>query len=153
MSNKRQPDNLKILKGTARKSRINQKQPVPKIVKRAKPPDFLKHNELALAEWERICPELEATKVLTTVDIGVLASYCIAYAQVALATEKLKDEGEVYITSTKEGEVKRKNPWIEIRNIGITLLVKTSTELGMTPSSRGKVSTVGAEKTESVWAD
>lgn len=153
MGNKRQPDGLKVLKGTARKGRMNKKQPTPKVLKKAKPPDYVLKNETALAEWYRVCPELEASKVLTVVDLQTLAAYCTMYAQVVEATELLQKEGTTYESYTKEGMVKRKHPAVDVRNVGVRLMISAATELGMTPSSRGKVSAIGPVEVNNPWAD
>lgn len=153
MGNKRQPDNLKLVKGTLRKSRVNKNQPKTKVVKKAEPPEFLSLNEIALAEWNRVSPELEACKVLTSVDLSTLAAYCVSYAQIVDATTQLENEGLTYETMTKEGTVIRKHPAVDVRNIAIRLMISAATELGMTPSSRGKVSTIGPVEVQSPWAD
>jgi phage terminase small subunit len=42
------------------------------------PPSFLPPD--AVAEWHRIAPELHRIKLLTVVDVGLMAAYCSAFA-------------------------------------------------------------------------
>src|SRR5437773_5149088 len=84
---KPRPLHLKLIKGTARKSRTPRTGPQP-APERVDPPDFLLPQ--ALAEWRRLTPELVRLGFLTPLDRAVFAAYCQSYgnwlqAETALA--------------------------------------------------------------------
>lgn len=152
MGRKALPDNVKQLRGTERKARVNKQKPVLDSTRGAVPPDFL--NGVARAEWARVTPELEAIGVLTNLDLAILAAYCTAVAMLHEACQQLEANGPVYECETKDGGVmQRKSPWIEIQNQAVRNIISTSSELGITPASRSKVSTVGKDQPENPWAD
>lgn len=152
MGRKALPDNVKQLKGTERKSRVNARKPKIQSTRGAVPPDFL--TGVARKEWARVTPELEAIGVLTNLDLAILAAYCTAVSMLHESCEQLEANGPVYECETKDGGVmQRKSPWIEIQNQAIRNVISTASELGITPASRSKVSTVGKEKPDNPWAD
>jgi P27 family predicted phage terminase small subunit len=148
---KNKPKALKILEGTYRADRDNPQAPEPPVTRGAVPPDFL--DELAIAEWERIVPELETLGIMSNIDIALVTSYCVSVSELAEACKRIEIDGYMYETENREGcTVQRKSPWIEVRNKAIANIVKTACEMGMTPASRSKVIASKQPKKESKWA-
>ena len=74
----RKPTALRLVHGT-RDKRNNKHEPMPAGVPDA--PAWL--TAAAVAEWQRLRPELERIGLLTLVDQGTLAVYCQAVAELA----------------------------------------------------------------------
>ncbi len=136
---KPKPTKLKILRGNPGKRRIKTGEPEPKGVPTC--PGCLSAD--ARQEWRRMAPELVRLKLLTSVDRGVFAGYCIAWgiakaAQAIIAVEGIMAEGA-------EGGVKR-HPAVEILNTALTTMHKFAVEFGFTPSARARLGDWGTDK-------
>ena len=131
---KPKPTNLKVLEGT-RKDRINQNEPKPKTALLACP-DYLKKDEVAYGEWNRIVPELYKLGLLTVADRTALELYCSQYSIYRKALKELDEEG---ITSINIRNGKKANPATQIVRESAKLIKAFATEFGLTPSSRGKM--------------
>lgn len=97
-------------------------------------PDIVTANPDALAEWQRLAPELTAKRVLTGADVATFANYCIAYARWVKAEENVLEFGEI-VKAPRTG-VPMHNPWLTVSNKASADMLKFGTELGLTPSSR-----------------
>ena len=136
----RKPTNLKVLKGTQRKSRINPNEPEPEL-KIPSAPDFL--NDEALKEWYRVTKVLSALGLLTEIDGTMLALYAQSYARMVKYEAIVAKNGELY--KTKNGSVQL-SPAMWIINRCHAQIHKYLTEFGMSPAARSKVS---GQKSES----
>src|SRR5215831_14532265 len=80
--------NLRLLKGNPSKRRAR----IPPEPVRAEecppPPRYL--NAYAKEEWQQIAPELHRLNLLTILDVGPLAAYCSAAAQLRQAEEAIE---------------------------------------------------------------
>lgn len=132
------PSNLKILKGTDQKCRMNENEPKPEI-EAPDAPEFL--NAVALAEWNRLVPELVKLGILAKIDSTTLAAYCATFARWVEAEGMLMSEGSVIETSN--GNIIQ-SPWVGIANTALGHMRKFLTEFGMSPASRSKVIATGA---------
>lgn len=141
------PTNVKILKGTARKHRLNPDEPQPEI-EIPDPPEILKGD--ALKEWRRITVELEKMGLMSKADRTALAAYCQCYARWVEA-EKTIQESSLLI-KTNNGNV-APNPAIKIANTALTHMLKYLTEFGLTPSSRTRVAAKPKKKENSGWGN
>ena len=93
----------------------------------------------ARAEWDRVSPLLVDRGQATAVDRAVLAGYCVKYAQwQALETEAAKHP---FIVATATG-YPIPNPALGMANRVFSLMLRAAAELGITPSSRTRVSMV-----------
>jgi P27 family predicted phage terminase small subunit len=54
----------------------------------------------AKKKWKELAPELHRLGILTSVDGGVMAAYCQAWAEFKLSTETLQKEGRTFTTAT-----------------------------------------------------
>lgn len=135
---KPKPAALKRRQGNPGKRALNQKEPRldPRI---PACPEHLQGE--ARVEWTRAAGELYRLGLITVLDRAVLAAYCSAWADYVAATKKLNRASAVL-----EGENGQyQNPWVAIKKRSMDQMVKFGGELGLTPSSRGRVQVAGME--------
>lgn len=140
MGRQKKPTNLKILQGTARKHRMNKKEPKPEILI---PDPPLTLSGYALTEWKRITPILERLGIISEVDSAGLALYCLAFQKLRLAEEEIEKSG--LVIETKQGNLIQ-SPYVGIANRASLLVHKYLIQFGMTPSSRSSVTTTKANE-------
>ena len=132
------PTKLKMIKGTARDSRIkDEPEPEPSI---PSPPDFL--DQVACVEWGRVSTQLFKLGLLSELDRTSLAVYCRYYSLWKRAEEESKKTDEILMT--KQGNVIQ-NPWRGIANTAVQIMEKAAMRFGMNPESRARVSSRRAE--------
>lgn len=142
------PTNIKLLKGTARKCRLNPGEIQPDVIA-PDPPDHL--SEYARREWSRITVELLRLGLLSEIDRAALAAYCQCYGRWVDAEEKLNKTG--LVRKTTNGNIVQ-NPLIGIANRAMEIMRQYLVEFGMTPSARTRVTPVGKDtaKKTNKWA-
>lgn len=129
---KRKPTKTKQLEGTYRKDRsVNEPEPAPCI---PIPPDCL--DDIAIAEWRRIAPQLYELGLLSEIDMAALAGYCQSFSLWNRESKLLKEESAVAVMES--GNVVQ-NPRIGVVNRALDQMRKFLVEFGMTPSSRSGV--------------
>jgi P27 family predicted phage terminase small subunit len=125
-----QPDNVRALRGNPGG------RPAPKRVTAAPgipdAPDWL--DEEALAEWDRIVPDLDRLGVLALVDRAALSTYCAAWS-VWVRAERLLQEDDL-VAERRAGNGPAKNPAWQIWREAATTASALAKELFITPSSR-----------------
>lgn len=94
-------------------------------------------NEVAAREWDRLVAELEPRRVLTDLDRNALAAYCAAYALWSDATDSLRRFGPM-LKSPSGYPVQ--SPYVAIASRQTAIMMRIAGELGLTPTSRGKLS-------------
>jgi|SRR4051812_18041836 P27 family predicted phage terminase small subunit len=139
------PTQLKLIKGT-RDSRINKSEARISASGMPEPPEHLSPE--ARVEWDRVCPELYRAGLLTSIDRSMLGAYCSAYgrwqlAEMAMANYRAKreNEGDPYhgiVLGTTHGNTVH-NPLVAAVRTALLDMTRFCTDLGMTPSSRGRV--------------
>lgn len=129
----RKPTRLKEISGTARKDRLKANEPKPAPAT-TDPPDWLQGR--ALAEWNRVAPELLRLQLLTMVDLPALAGYCSAYARAVDAEAVIAAEGPVL--ETPQG-FKQARPEVSIARSAWEHVRKFASEFGLTPVARGRL--------------
>ena len=112
-------------------------------------------------EWGRLANELHELGVLTRLDRAVLAGYCQAWADWVEAEQQLQKFGKVIRTATrttvrrgKDGTEVTENtggnvvqsPFLAIRNKSLELMMKFAAEMGLSASSRSRVTRSEAAK-------
>jgi len=141
------PTRLKLLKGTARKHRLNEAEPKPVITSPSAPYHL---SDAALEEWDRVVAEMAGLGILSNLDRGALAAYCQAYgrwvaAETALARVAESDRLTAGIViRTKAGNAVQ-NPLVGAANKAMADMVRYAAEFGMTPSARTRVAAAGCE--------
>lgn len=149
MARPRTPTALKIVKGTAKKYRINKAEPKPS---RGMPdcPDYL--SDRAKEVWPLVSVLLDKMGVLTTADQYALIELCETYAELRTARATLKDRGaQSYETMTKSGEtIFRPYPEVTIIADADRRMRNWLASFGLTPADRSKVSAREKEN-ENPW--
>jgi P27 family predicted phage terminase small subunit len=137
---KPKPTALKALAGNPGHRPLNKREPQPSGVPTC--PSCL--DATAKREWTRVSKELIAVGLLTSVDRAILASYCDAYSRWAEATAELNELKRIkgksaLVVGTKTG-YPMNHPLIGIINKAADQMHKFGAELGMSPSSRTRLS-------------
>lgn len=111
-------------------------------------PEVIRDNDLASEKWDQICELLEMSGVLTKTDVDLLECYCITFAMYRKALRDVNRTGQVLVIK-KDGntvEVKRSPFSVELHKY-MDRLQKLQAELGLTPSSRARLS-AGTDESE-----
>lgn len=98
------------------------------------PPSFLKGE--ALAEWNRVVPELQRLHLVKPIDAAALTSYCLAWQRLVQAQEIIDREGLLH--TIPQGRVR--NPAVAIVEAASKDIRMWCSEFGLTPAAEGKVS-------------
>lgn len=95
--------------------------------------------DIARAEWDRIVPMLEASKVMSPRHQQTLAAYCDAFADMVQADQELKANGTTLMDD--KGRVSNHPAWMRKRDAR-TAMLKFAAEFGLTASALARVSAV-----------
>ena len=98
------------------------------------PPAHL--DQAALAEWRRAVAELAGLGTLHTADRNVIAAHAQAVARWAEAESRLRELGLVVKSPNGFPQM---NPFLPIANRAMEQLLKTASELGLTPTARARL--------------
>jgi P27 family predicted phage terminase small subunit len=135
----RKPRALKLVMGTDRPSRANQKAPVGASVAVGAPPGDL--NDFAQLAWRSLAELVDPLKVVTRADLVAFRQMAVVLGVIEQAREALDDAGELtFVVSTETGEVIRKRPEVEILATYQRILDAKLARFGLTPAEREKVS-------------
>jgi P27 family predicted phage terminase small subunit len=105
----------------------------------------------ARSEWQRVVPVLDGLGLLTKVDAALLTDYCVCWARLVQCERALSHEGLVVEVSftDDDGEVirteLRRNPHSVTVKEYRSQLKSYVAELGLGPSSRGRIAVGGTE--------
>lgn len=127
---------LKLLQGSRGKKPKSNGQLKP-LAEKLDPPFFIKGD--SLEAWNRLEPELRRLGILTVVDRGIFAAYCRAYGLVCEAERLIQETG--LFLETPSG-IQRLHPIVTARNDAMRMMLRLAAELGITPSSRNRVTPV-----------
>lgn len=134
------PTRLKLLAGTARRDRTNEREPEPD---RGIPKCPAHFKDRPRDAWKHLAPLLDRMGVLTTADGTALELLCDAYADYRDAREVIRVAGATYTTTTQQGDTMyRPRPEVAMRDTAWAKAAKMLVEFGLTPSARSRVSTV-----------
>jgi len=124
------PTALKIIKGTARKSRLNKNEPKPEVISsNTRCPEWM--NPEGKKEWKRMAGKLREVGLLTNCDITAFTMLCQMWGE--------------YVTGTKTGE--------PVSMAHVTQMRLLAGEFGLTPASRSKVAVSTTESNKSNEVD
>lgn len=133
---KPKPNALKELQGNPGKRKMRAEPKLPDGI-----PDCPGHlDEIAREEWNRIALMLVTSGILKQTDRAVLAAYCQIYSRWVEASKQLARFGMVL--KTKTGYVAQ-SPYLNIVNSCLDQMRQYASELGLTPSSRGRLQVTG----------
>lgn len=113
----------------------------------------------AKKEWKRIIDELESKDLISQLDRGLLAAYCVAYATWLDASRHVQQEGAVtrQVISNKGQRLDGSedvvyqdahNPWASVMNKQAELMAKLGDKLGLDPTSRMRLMATGKESAD-----
>lgn len=153
------PTLLKLVSGTQRKHRLNPDEPQPVGDLLVPPPD------LAAEEREIWCYAIEnAPKgLLRLLDLKLFLGWVLAAAEVDLAEKMLREHGrevkkggDQRITINPDGtQVKTVRSvtmvlsnWVKIRREAFQRMMKATSELGFSPTSRSRITLAGGGSKE-----
>jgi P27 family predicted phage terminase small subunit len=146
---KPKPTSLKLITGNPGHRPLNRNEPNPKRV--IPPcPDFLQDE--ARATWHKVSKKLFKIGLLTEIDDMALALLCQSWTEYLEASAKLRETG--LLVKSPNGQLML-NPYLVIANQAIKKVRAMLVEFGMSPSSRGRISTTaGGQDSESgEWLD
>jgi len=129
---------LKLLSGNAGKRKLPENEPKFSPANET-PPDSL--DEIGKAEWMRIAGEMRASGVLTVADEKILWAYCDEFSTAEQCVIKLHEQG-LLIKRTARSKILTVNRYLAIKQKSFAILKSLAVELGLTPSSRSRVSVV-----------
>ncbi len=102
------------------------------------PPEWL--DAVALAEWNRLAPELYKLGVLTVLDTTLLAMYAVVYSRwIRAEAELLKDrESRPEVMTTPNG-YQQQSAWLSISNNCVKQMQSLCAEFGLSPATRARI--------------
>jgi P27 family predicted phage terminase small subunit len=130
---KPKPTHLKLVQGTMRKSRRNDREPKPGP---GLPPCPDHLTEAAQTEWRRVAPLLAECGLLTTLDRAALAAYCQAWGRWVEAEQMIAAHGTL-VRSPQGYPVA--SPYLRIAAVAMRQMHSLLAEFGMTPSARSRI--------------
>lgn len=142
MAKPRLPSELKRIRGTLRADRHNPNEPKPEIVL-LEPPAHL--GAVARGVWEMVAAEMYQLGTLARLDAFVLEAFCQSVATYRQAQQTL--DRAAAIDTINGGLYTRLNndyiqmsAWVIGRDRAMDRVVKLANELGLSPTSRTRVS-------------
>jgi P27 family predicted phage terminase small subunit len=127
------PTHLKLVKGTARRHRINHEEPRPAVAVPA-PPAHL--DARARTRFTEMAEVLARHGVMTELDTSALARYAVIWCRWVDTEADVKRRGPVVKT---EGGNIIQNPFLSIANKCLYQMAQIESEFGLTPSSRSRI--------------
>lgn len=104
-----------------------------------KPPSWLDAG--AKAEYKRIVAALSDLELLRSTDVGVVASYAIAYSRWMAAEKQVTREGTVIQVMGSQGQTKMvKHPALLVAASAQQQMLRAGSLLGLNPVDRAKIS-------------
>ncbi len=131
---KPKPTALKLIEGNPGKRPINGREPKPPSGVPTCPSHL---SASAKAEWKRLARTLNDIGLLTQIDRTVLAAYCQAYGRWVEAERRLAETPPILKTPAGYVQI---SPWITISNKQVELMTRLMAELGLSPTSRSRLS-------------
>lgn len=107
------------------------------------PPEYL--CDIGRAEWDRIVPMLEASKVMSLRHQHTLAAYCDALADMVKANNELQQHGATFMDD--KGRVMNHPAWYRKKDSRLHML-RLAEQFGLTASALARVSAVDAPTAE-----
>jgi P27 family predicted phage terminase small subunit len=137
------PTNLKIITGNRGKRGVNKQEPDPEYLTNLAAPAWLYPE--AAAVWAEVVPGLAKAKLLTVIDVPLLAMGCVAIAQYRLAAQKtgtelirapIEDKDD---DSEKPAKAEYINPWMIAQSMSFKQAMAVFQQFGMSPAARTRI--------------
>jgi P27 family predicted phage terminase small subunit len=131
------------LRGNPSKTRLNEDEPK---LQRAdptfdEPPPELAEDPVACAEWRRVAPILRMCGLVSPVERGSLLALCQQWSRYLEAHGKVRTLGMIV---KKPSGLPVVNPYMGVADHALAQCLKLWQELGLTPSSRSRLSAIPA---------
>lgn len=136
---KPKPSAQRALEGNPGHRSLNPDEPqLGALADHLTPPPELVDLPVAQAEWRRLAPLLQHAGVITEGDRTALLALCVEWARY------IEARGNAYprVVKAPSGYA-MPNPWLAIQTKALAACLKLWPELGLTPSSRSRVSATG----------
>lgn len=127
------PTALKVIEGNKGKRGINKQEPDPEYLVDLTPPAWL--SEDAKRVWDEVAPNLSKAKLLTCVDVELLAQGCVGIANFRKAHAMAS--GDQMISAGLTG--KYVNPWLVVQSMSFKQSMKVFEQFGMSPAARTRI--------------
>lgn len=142
MPNPPKPTALKLVEGNKGKRALNKQEPDPTYLSDLTPPGWLA--PAAAEVWNEVAPKLRAAKVLTEIDVQLLAMGCVAIAQHRQAARRTgEDLVKSKIVEGKDGEPsyvgEHVNPWLIVQSMSFKQAMAVFQQFGMSPAARTRI--------------
>ena len=126
----------RALEGNPGKRALNDREPTPPAVDDSfdEPPAVFADLPVATAEWRRLAPLLRQCRQVTEADRSALVALCLEWDRYLEAREKAYPR----IIKAPTGYA-MPNPWLSVQTKALAACLKLWPELGLTPSSRSRV--------------
>lgn len=136
------PTVLKLVTGNPGKRSLNKQEPDPTYLTDLEPPAWL--HPAAREVWEEVAPKLSAAKLLTEVDVQMLAMGCVSIAQyrqaVRVTGDKLVKTKVVLGEDDKPIETgEHINPWLFVQSMSFKQAMAIFQQFGMSPAARTRI--------------
>lgn len=136
------PTALKLVTGNPGKRASNKQEPDPTYLQNLTPPAWLP--PAAAEVWKELAKPLSDAKLLTEVDVPMLAMACVSISQYRYAVSRV---GDAMVKSKVEKDDDGKlvevgehiNPWAMIQSMSFKQAMVVLREFGMSPSARSRV--------------
>lgn len=129
----------KILEGNPGKRRLNKDEPqLPPLTDTDfdTPPPELDGNDMARAEWLHQAPKLRRARQISSADRSALIALCLEWSRYLEATARVAARGLIALAPSG---YPIPNPYLSIATRALQSCIKLWPELGLTPSSRSRV--------------
>jgi P27 family predicted phage terminase small subunit len=134
------PTKLKQLRGTLRKHRVNPAEPMPSPGAPSMPPTL---PESARSAWRWLLRLLTSMRIITKADGPVLLLAACRLTDYQELSRDLEAHGRTYSTTTPTGSTMvRQRPEVTLRDAAWRDAMQALQQLGLTPSSRSRVSKI-----------
>jgi len=133
---------LKLVTGNPGKRALNKQEPDPDYLCDLTPPAWLDAG--AADVWNDIAPKLRAAKVLTEIDVQLLAMGCISIAQYRQAVKRTGESlVKAKIIESEDGKAiesgEQINPWFIVQSMSFKQASAVFKEFGMSPAARTRI--------------
>ena len=149
---KPKPTSQRRLEGNAGHRPLNAQEPVTPALDEGfdTPPAELDTSPLARAEWLRLAPILRKARQVGPTDRTALVALCLEWARYLDAMARVQKLGMVVTTPNGYPMT---NPYLSIGSRALAACTKLWPELGLTPSSRSRISTIATPSPDDPFAE
>lgn len=143
MARPTKPTALKLIEGNKGKRAISKSEPDPEYLNDLTAPEFL--SALAAKVWDEIVPNLRSARMLTRVDVPMLAMGCTAIAQYRYAAGHVGEDLVKFkivelVPGVPVATGEHVNPWLIVQSMSFKQAMAVFQQFGMSPAARTRIS-------------